>query len=115
MISRIRLGLLALCAAAALGVPATEAAAKSCGRIANPYEGTRYEGSDLRKIRARGVSCRGARRVVRRAHYKALSLTPPPSGIRRFRWRGWRVTGNLRGASDRYVAKKGRKRVRWLF
>ena len=98
-----------------MGVPAGEAAAKSCGRVVNPYEGTRYEGSDLRKIRATRVSCRGARRVARRAHYKALGLTPPPSGIKRFTWRGWKVTGDLRPASDRYVAKKGRKRVRWRF
>jgi hypothetical protein len=112
------LGLLtALLLVAAIG-PGTAHAAryKSCKRVVNPYEGTRYEGVDLRRIRARRVSCRTARRVARGAHHKALGLTPPPSGIRRFRWRRWYVTGDLRGDTDRYVAKaRGGKRVRWLF
>lgn len=104
-------------AGAQSGAPtrAQTAAAKACGRIVNPYEGTRYEGVDLRRIRAVGVSCRGARRVARRAHRKALGITPPPSGIRRFTWNGWSVTGDLRGSTDRYLATRGAKRVRWLF
>jgi hypothetical protein len=106
-----------LCALSGLAPAPAEAAAaaRSCGRIENPYPNTRYEGADLRRIRAVRVSCRTARRVARRAHYKALGITPPPSGVRRFRWRGWRVTGDLRGSSDRYVARRGAKRVRWLF
>jgi hypothetical protein len=91
------------------------AAGKACKPVKNPYPGTRYEGVDLTRIRAVRVSCPTARRVARRAHYKALGLPPPPDGIRRFRWRGWRVTGDLRPASDRYVARKGERRVRWRF
>ena len=106
----------ALCALAGVGAPSAEAAStRSCGRVVNPYPNTRYEGEDLRRIRATGVPCRTARRVARGAHRKALGLTPPPSGVRRFTWRGWRVTGDLRGPSDRYVAKRGRERVRWVF
>lgn len=106
----------ALCALWALAAPSAQgAAAHSCGRVVNPYPDTRYEGVDLRRIRATGVSCRRARKVARGAHYKALGLTPPVSGVRRFNWRGWRVTGDLRGSSDRYVAKRDAKRVRWVF
>ena len=99
-----------------LVAPSAEAAGvRACKPIVNPYAGTRYEGEDLRKIRARGASCRTARRLVRGAHRKALGMTPPPSGIRRFRWNGWRVIGDLRGDTDRYVASRGGKRVRWVF
>lgn len=106
----------AAAAAGAAGVTVADgAAAKACGRVENPYPGTRYEGVDLRRIRAVGVSCPGARRVARRAHRKALGITPPPSGVRHFSWNGWQVTGDLRGDHDRYVAKRGAKRVRWLF
>jgi hypothetical protein len=92
------------------------AAPRACKPVINPYEGTRYEGVDLRRIRATAVSCRTARRVARRAHRKALGLAPPASGIREFTWRRWSVTGDIRGASDRYLAKApGGKRVRWRF
>ena len=30
-------------------------------------------------------------------------------------WHGWRVTGDLRGSSDRYLATRGDRRVRWRF
>jgi hypothetical protein len=53
--------------------------------------------------------------VARRAHRKALGITPPPSGVRRFTWRGWQVTGDLRGPTDRYLATRGARRIRWLF
>ncbi len=97
-------------------VRADAAAFRSCGSISNPYAGSRYEGVDIRRVRALNVSCRTARRVARRAHAKALGLTPPSSGIRSFTWRRWNVTGDLRGEVDRYVAKHlGRKRVRWTF
>ena len=110
------LALAAVSAAAGFGPPAAEAAiGKPCGKVENPYPGTRYEGSDLTRVRAVGVSCRRARRVARGAHRKALGITPPVSGVRHFRWNGWRVTGDLRGPSDRYVAKRGTKRVRWRF
>jgi hypothetical protein len=97
------------------GVESEAASARDCRPVVNPYPGTRYEGVDLRRIRATGVSCRRARRVARRAHREALSLPPPLTGVRRFDWRGWRVTGDLRGDSDRYVAKRPGKRVRWRF
>ena len=108
--------LIALLAAVALValVPAA-AQAKACKPVKNPYPGTRYEGIDLTRIRAEGVGCSTARRVARKAHYKALGLTPPPDGIRRFRWHGWRVRGDLRPDIDRYVARKGDRRVRWRF
>ena len=97
-----------------LAVPAT-ASAKQCGRIHDPYPDTRYEGADLTRIRAVGVTCHRARQVARGAHYKALGLTPPPSGVRHLRWHGWRVTGDLRPPSDRYVATRDGKRVSWRF
>jgi hypothetical protein len=61
------------------------------------------------------VSCRGARRVARGAHRKALGLPVPLDGVRRFKWRRWRVTGDLRRPEDHYVARRGARRVRWLF
>ena len=113
----------ALCALACVGAPAAAGAAaavegtsaRSCRPVVNPYPDTRYEGENLRRIRATGVSCRTARRVARRAHYKALGLPPPLIGVRRFSWHGWRVTGDLRPDSDRYVARRPGKRVRWRF
>ena len=99
----------------ALVLPSTASAAKKCNPVKDPYAGTRYEGTDLSRIRATRVTCPGARRVAKRAHYKALGMTPPPSGIRHFTWNGWNVTGNLRGDHDRYLATKGGKRVRWRF
>lgn len=105
-----------LCAVVGVGAPGAEAAAsRSCPPLVNPYPGTRYEGTDLHGIRARGVSCEGARRVVLGAHSRALGQTPPPSGVRHFSWDGWRVTGDLRPATDRYLATRGGRRVRWLF
>lgn len=106
----------AVCALAAVAAPSVEGAAvRSCKPVVNPYPDTRYEGSDLRRIRATGVSCRTARRVARRAHHKALGLPLPPDGVRRFSWHGWQVTGDLHGSSDRYVARRGDERVRWRF
>jgi hypothetical protein len=103
--------------AVAVGAPpeASPAAARHCARIVNPEEGTRYDGIDLRRIRAVGVSCRRARQVVRGVHHKALGITPPPSGVRRFGWRDWSVTGDIRPETDRYLATRGAKRVRWVF
>jgi hypothetical protein len=94
---------------------AAGAAYRSCEPVVNPYPNTRYDGVDLRAIRARGVRCATARRVARGAHRKALGLPVPPSGVRRFSWHGWRVTGDLRSARDRYLAVKGGARVRWVF
>lgn len=99
----------------AVAPTAHSASPVACKRVVDPYPGTRYEGVDLTRIRAVGLPCSDARRVARRAHRKALGITPPADGVRRFRWHGWRVTGDLRGASDRYVAKRGDERVRWRF
>ena len=115
---RHRLALLAvgLCAALAAAVPATQAATtRSCGSVKNPYPGTRYAGVPLSHITATGVSCTTAKRVAKGAHKKALGLTPSASGIRSFSWEGWKVSGDLRGDHDKYVASKGSKRVRWRF
>ena len=98
--------------------PAASATAPSyrhCEPVRNLYPDTRYDDVDLTRIRALETSCRVARRVARRAHYKALALAPPSRGVRRFGWRGWQVTGDLRGDHDRYVARKGERRVRWRF
>ena len=111
--SALTLALVALCAAS---TPSAQAgSARSCDPIINPYPDTRYEGTDLRRIRAVGVACRSARPLVRGAHRKALGMTPPESGVRRFTYRGWRVKGDLRGSSDRYVATRGARRIRWVF
>jgi hypothetical protein len=104
----------ALVAAATLAGSAGAATTWSCGSIANPYPGTRYEGVALSRITATGVSCRTARRVARGAHRRALGI-PPTSPIRTLRWSGWRVRGDLRPAHDRYVATRGSARVRWRF
>ena len=102
---------------AVAGAPAAEAASyRSCGTVHDPYAGTRYDGVDLSRIRALHVAhCASARRVARGAHDKALGITPPPSGVRTFSWNGWRVTGDLRGDMDTYVAARGSRRVRWVF
>jgi len=84
-----------------------------CGSISNPYPNTRYEGIPISNIRAQNVRCERARRVARGAHRKALRQ--PPSNEVRFRWRGWRVRGDLSGRHDHYVARRGDKRVRWTF
>jgi hypothetical protein len=100
---------------AALATPEAAAAAKVCDPVRNPYAGTRYEGVDLTRIRALEVSCSWARTVAKRAHRKALGMPLPADGIRRLKWRGWNVTGDLRPEIDRYVARKGDRRVRWRF
>ena len=110
-----RLPPLALALAVLAAAPSGAQAARSCKPVVDPYPGTRYAGVDLTRIRATGVSCATARRVARRAHHKALGLTPPVCGIRRFTWHGWQVTGNLRADSDRYSATRPGKRVSWRF
>ena len=107
--------LTALCALAVAAPAAPAATTRACGSISDPYPGTRFAGEPLSHITATGVSCRTARSVTRGAHRKALGLTPSASGIRTFTWNGWKVTGDLRPAHDRYVATRGTKRVRWRF
>ena len=98
-------------------VPATaEAAYKPCAPVRNVFEGSRYQGSDLYRIRAQGVSCRTARRVARRGTYKAVAGVPDSTGHVVVRYRSWRIVDDLTRPVDRFVAKAaGRKRVRWLF
>ena len=106
----------AVCALASGSASSAEAATtRSCAPVVNPYPDTKYEGVDLTEIRATKVWCSSARAVARGAHRKALGLTPPPSGVRHFTWHRWRVTGDLRGSMDSYVARRGTKRVRWRF
>ena len=88
---------------------------RACDPVVNPYAGSRYEGIDLTGVKANNVSCRKARRVAKKAHRKALGLAPSPDGFLEFRWRRWDVTGDLRPDSDRYVARRDGKRVRWRF
>jgi hypothetical protein len=111
--SRAVVALLTAVALVALAPPAAQA--KACKPVENPYPGTRYEGVDLTRIRAEGVRCSTARRVARRGHWKALAATASSDGIVRVRWRGWRVRGDLKPDHDRYVARKGERRVRWRF
>jgi hypothetical protein len=103
-------------ALALLGAGQADAApVHHCKPVVNPYKGTRYEGTNLSRITARGVACARARHIARGAHRKALRMTPPPSGVRHYRWHGWHVTGDLHGGHDHYVAARGSKRVRWAF
>ena len=109
---------LILVVAAVLGATTPGAGAasyRSCEPVRNPYPHTRHAGVDLTHIRALRVSCATARRVARGAHRRALGMTPTVSGIRTFTWHGWRVRGDLRGAHDRYVARRDTRRVRWRF
>ena len=95
--------------------PVASAAERACAPVRNPYPDTRYDGVDLRRIRAEGVTCRRARRVARRVHRKAIGLPVPADGERRFSWNGWSVRGDLRGDEDRYTARLGERRVKWVF
>jgi hypothetical protein len=106
--------LIVLIAAVALVAPST-AQARACKPVENPYPGTRYEGVDLTRIRAEHAGCTTARRVARKGHRKALAGVPDANGIVRVRWHGWQVRGDLKPEHDRYVARKGERRVRWRF
>lgn len=110
----VALTALCLAAPAALAGPA-DAKVRSCARVHNPFPGTRYADVDLTHIRVRNGTCKGARRVAKGAQRKALGITPNATGFKRFHWGGWRVKGDIRGDHDRYLAVKGRKRVRWVF
>jgi hypothetical protein len=119
VLGKRRAGLLLASALFALVIagltPGDAAAAKHCRSVHNPYPDTRYEGIDLTHIRAEGVPCSRARDVARGAHKKALGMTPPPSGIRNYRWHGWTVRGDLRPSHDRYRATRRDNRVQWRF
>lgn len=105
--------LLAL-AAAPLAPAAQAATPRRCADVENPYAGSKYDGADLSRIRATKVSCTTARRIARRAHRKALGMTPT-GPIRRLTYDGWRVRGDLRGDDDAYTATKGSRRITWRF
>jgi hypothetical protein len=106
---------LALLALSVFAIVSATSSARTCSPAVNPYPGTRYEGVNLSHIRAKAIGCPGARKVARGAHRKALGLTPSPDGIRRFQWNGWQVVGDLRPSSDKYVATRSGKRIRWRF
>jgi len=111
---------LAFLAAALLAIAAApaDAAFTSCAPITNVSQlnGTRFAGSDIFRIRTQGVSCTTARGVARGATLRALGITPPVSGIKRFRYQSWAISDNLRGDDDRYTATgSGSKRITWLF
>ena len=114
--NRVALAVIACSAALAAGPapPPADAALRACKAVLDPYPGTRYAGVDLTRIRTSTRSCETARRVARKAHRKALTITPT-SRFRRFKWHGWSVTGDLRPAHDRYVARKDGRQVRWRF
>jgi uncharacterized membrane protein len=114
---RMRAAALSALAALFLVVaPPAAADFKSCAPVRDVFEGTRYAGSDLYRIRAQAVSCRTARRVARRGTYKAAAAVPDSTGHVRVDYRGWRIVDDLRGDVDRFRARaSGRKRVRWLW
>jgi hypothetical protein len=109
------LGALLVCTVSLVSAPSEAYAKQSCKPVVNPYPDSRYEGIDLRRIQAKGVACRKARRVAAGAHEKALGITPPVDGIRRYSWNGWNVVGDIRSDVDEYVAKRSGKRVGWVF
>jgi hypothetical protein len=111
-----RTGLTALAALVLAVPPPAGADFKSCAPVRNVFEGSRYEGSDLYRIRAQAVSCRTARRVARRGTYKAVAATPDATGHVRVTYRRWSIVDDLRGDVDRFRARASeRKRVRWLW
>lgn len=89
---------------------------RACAPVRDVFQGTRYEGSDLYRVRTRGVSCRTARRVARNGTELAVAEVPDSAGRVVVSYRNWTVFDDLRRSVDRFVAKaKGGKRVRWLF
>ena len=110
--------MLAVTAAGALLLPATaaEAAFKSCRPVRDvpALNGSRYEGSDIYRIRALNTSCRTARRVAVRGTLRGMFLG---AGVESYMWRRWRVRRDLIGAVDTYRAAvpDTQKRARWLF
>lgn len=111
-----RLGLFGA-ALVALVLPASaQGEYKRCRPVLNIFDGSRYAGSDLHRIRAHRVSCATARRVARKGTYRGVAEVPGPNGRVVVNYRRWRVAGNLRGDEDRYEARADSpKRVRWIF
>jgi len=73
-------------------------------------DGSRYEGTDIFRIRRVGVGCRRVRRVAHRATVKGFRLG---ATVLSYRWRRWWVERDLRGDVDRYAATAGAARVSW--
>jgi hypothetical protein len=73
-------------------------------------DGSRYEGTDIIRIRTVGVGCRRARRVAHQATVKGFRLG---ATVLSYRWRRWRIKRDLRGDIDRYVATAGAARISW--
>jgi hypothetical protein len=73
-------------------------------------DGSRYEGTDIIRIRAVGVGCRRARRV---AHRTTVEGFPLGATVLSCRWRRWSVERDLRGDVDRYAATAGAAQVSW--
>ena len=42
-------------------------------------------------------------------------MSVPADGVREYSWRRWDVIGDIRGATDRYRARRGADRVRGRF
>jgi len=84
--------------------------AESCRRINNPYAGSRYEGTDLRRIQAKNVTCAKAREVVRKAHRKAFRVSK-----QNYEWHAWKIRSDLSGNTDQYRARRGDARIHWVF
>jgi hypothetical protein len=97
----------------ALAAPAAvTASADTCRPVHDlpELDGSRYEGTDIIRIRTVGVGCRHARRVAHRATVKGFRLG---ARVLSYRWRRWRVERDLRGDVDRYAAAAGAARVSW--
>ena len=94
------------------------AAVKRCEPIRNvaALDGSRYEGSDIYRIRANGTSCATARRVALRGTLKGMRLG---ATVLDYKWRRWSIHRDLRGSTDNYDAEVltavPLKRLTWLF
>jgi hypothetical protein len=113
VLDSVRPLIIALVVLGALAAPAAAApAADACRPVRDlpELDGSRYEGTDIVRIRTVGVGCRRARRVAHRATVKGFRIG---ATVRSYRWGRWRVERDLRGHVDRYVATAGRARVSW--
>ena len=106
-------------AVALLGPVATaDAAIKRCkpARDVPALDGSRYEGSDIFRIRARGASCTTARRVAVRSTLKGMRLG---AFVLDYKWRRWSIRRDLMGPVDTYDAEvpdaSVEKHVGWRF
>jgi hypothetical protein len=111
-------GLLCTLVAMVVLAPTVEAEGrfKPCPPVRNIFEGSRYEGSDLYRVRAAKVSCRRARKVALEGTERAVADVPDERGRVVVTYGVWTIFDDLRADVDRFVAKApGNKRIRWLF